>query len=74
MGVGEMPILSEKVKNLLIGQQLTEEAFKEVGKAVQSEIDPASDLNGTAEYRRDLIRVLVPRSLALSFDRAKKGS
>ncbi|PKN84492.1 MAG: hypothetical protein CVU45_08970 [Chloroflexi bacterium HGW-Chloroflexi-7] len=69
-----MPILSDKIKEILIGQEPTEAAFKEVGVAVQSEIDPASDLNGTAEYRRDLIRVLVPRSLALSLERAKKGS
>ncbi|PKN96260.1 MAG: hypothetical protein CVU43_21625 [Chloroflexi bacterium HGW-Chloroflexi-5] len=74
MGVGEMPILSDKIKEILIGQEPTEAAFKAVGEAVQSEIDPSTDLNGTAEYRRDLIRVLVPRSLALSLERAKKGS
>ncbi|MDP3721772.1 MAG: hypothetical protein Q8R09_04855, partial [Anaerolineaceae bacterium] len=61
-------------KEILIGQEPTEAAFKAVGEAVQSEIDPSTDLNGTAEYRRDLIRVLVPRSLALSLERAKKGS
>jgi CO/xanthine dehydrogenase FAD-binding subunit len=74
MGVGEMPILSKKVSEILVGQKPAETIFKEIGKAVQSEIDPSTDLNGTAEYRRDLIRVLVPRSLAVAFDRAKKGS
>ncbi len=74
MGVGEMPILSQQVSSLLVGQKPSDEAFKAVAEAVQSEIDPATDLNGTAEYRRDLIRTLVPRSLAASFDRAKKGS
>ena len=74
MGVGEMPILSEKVSDLLVGQEANDELFKEIGEAVQPEIDPANDLNGTAEYRRDLIRVLVSRSLNTAFDRAKKGS
>ena len=74
MGVGEMPILSKKVGEILVGQKPSEEVYKAVADAVQSEIDPATDLNGTAEYRRDLIRVLVPRSLSVSFDRAKKGS
>jgi CO/xanthine dehydrogenase FAD-binding subunit len=74
MGVGEMPILSQQVSAILVGQKPSEEAFKAVAEAVQSEIDPATDLNGTAEYRRDLIRTLAPRSLAASFDRAKKGS
>jgi CO/xanthine dehydrogenase FAD-binding subunit len=74
MGVGEMPILSQKAGELLVGQKPSEELFKAVSEAVQPEIDPATDLNGTAEYRRDLIRTLVPRSLAVSFERAKKGS
>jgi CO/xanthine dehydrogenase FAD-binding subunit len=74
MGVGEMPILSQKVSDLLVGQQANEDLFKTVAEAVQSEIDPATDLNGTAEYRRDLIRTLVPRSLSTAFDRAKKGN
>jgi len=74
MGVGEMPILSQKVSGMLVGNKAAGELFKEVGEAVQSEIDPANDLNGTAEYRRDLIRVLVQRSLATAFDRAQKGS
>ncbi len=74
MGVSDMPILSEKVSGMFVGQTASEELFKEIGEAVQSEIDPANDLNGTAEYRRDLIRTLVPRSLTTAFDRAKKGS
>ncbi len=73
MGVGEMPILSQQVSGLLVGQEAKTDLFKEVGEAVQSEIDPANDLNGTAEYRRDLIRTLVTRSLTTAFDRAKKG-
>ena len=74
MGVGEMPILSQQVAGMLVGQKANPELFKEIGEAVQSEIDPANDLNGTAEYRRDLIRTLVSRSLTTAFDRAKKGS
>jgi CO/xanthine dehydrogenase FAD-binding subunit len=74
MGVGEMPILSQKVSGILVGQKSSEELFKAVSEAVQSEIDPSTDLNGTAEYRRDLIRTLVQRSLATSFERARKGS
>jgi CO/xanthine dehydrogenase FAD-binding subunit len=73
MGVGEMPILSQKVSGILVGKKPSEELFKEVSEAVQSEIDPSTDLNGTAEYRRDLTRTLVPRSLTASFERAKKG-
>ena len=74
MGVGEMPILSQQVSTLLVGNSANPDLFKEVGEAVQSEIDPANDLNGTAEFRRDLVRTLTQRSLATAFERARKGS
>ncbi|MEI8131230.1 MAG: xanthine dehydrogenase family protein subunit M [Leptolinea sp.] len=74
MSVGEVPILSQKASQILVGQEPTAEAFKAVAEAaVASEIDPATDLHATADYRRNLIRVLVARSLAEAFGRAKKG-
>lgn len=74
MSVGEVPILSLKAAEILVGQKPTEEAIKAVAEAAAaSEIDPATDLHATADYRRNLIRVLVARSLAEAFGRAKKG-
>jgi len=74
MSVGEVPILSQKAVELLVGQKPTEEAIKAVAEAAaSSEIDPATDLHATADYRRNLIRVLVARSLAEAFGRARKG-
>jgi carbon-monoxide dehydrogenase medium subunit len=74
MGVGEAPILSQKALEILAGQKPTEEALKAVAEAcATSEIDPATDLHATADYRRTLIRALVVRSLNQSIARAKKG-
>jgi len=74
MGVGEAPILSQKAAEILVGQKPTEEALKAVAEAcATSEIDPATDLHATADYRRTLIRALVVRSLNQSIARAKKG-
>jgi CO/xanthine dehydrogenase FAD-binding subunit len=74
MGVGEVPILSQKAGEMLIGQKPTEEALKALADAcATSEIDPATDLHATADYRRTLIRALVVRSLAQSIARAQKG-
>jgi CO/xanthine dehydrogenase FAD-binding subunit len=74
MSVGEVPILSQKASQILVGQEPTSEAFKAVADAVaSSEIDPATDLHATADYRRNLIRVLVTRSLTEAFGRAKNG-
>ncbi|MCX6056047.1 MAG: xanthine dehydrogenase family protein subunit M [Chloroflexi bacterium] len=74
MGVGELPILSQKASQILLGQAITPEVIKAVAEAAAAtEIDPATDLHATADYRRNLIRVLVARSLAEAFGRAKKG-
>ncbi len=74
MGVGEMPILSQKAGEMLIGQKPTEETLKALADAcATTEIDPATDLHATADYRRTLIRALVVRSLTQSITRAQKG-
>ncbi len=74
MGVGEVPILSQKASEILVGQPGSDDIYKAVAEAAAtSEIDPATDLHATADYRRNLIRVLVTRSLTTAFDRAKKG-
>ena len=74
MSVGEVPILSQKAVEILVGEKPTAEVLKAVAEAcAASEIDPATDLHATADYRRTLIRVLVERSLTESIARAKKG-
>jgi carbon-monoxide dehydrogenase medium subunit len=74
MSVGEVPILSQKAVEIMIGEKPTPDILKTVAEAVAtSEIDPATDLHATADYRRTLIRVLVTRSLATSIARAEKG-
>jgi carbon-monoxide dehydrogenase medium subunit len=74
MSVGEVPILSQKAVEMMVGEKPTADVLKAVAEAVAtSEIDPATDLHATADYRRTLIRVLVTRSLAESIARAKNG-
>ncbi len=73
MGVGEIPILSNKAVEILVGNEPTKEVIEAVAEAADSEIDPATDLHATAEYRRSITRVLVVRSLTEAFARAKRG-
>ncbi len=74
MSVGEVPILSQKAGEILVGNAPTREAIEEVAElTVTTEIDPATDLHATADYRRSITRVLVVRSLTEAFERAKKG-
>ncbi len=74
MSVAEVPILSQKAAEILVGNKPTKEAIEAVAEAaVQAEIDPATDLHASADYRRSITRVLVVRSLTEAFERAQKG-
>ncbi len=74
MSVAELPILSQKAAEILVGNKPTKEAIEAVAEAaVQDEIDPATDLHASADYRRSITRVLVVRSLTEAFERAQKG-
>jgi aerobic carbon-monoxide dehydrogenase medium subunit len=70
--VGENPILTQAAPRILVGNEPTAEAIVEVAATIaKDEVDPGTDLHGTAEYRRHLVNVLVGRSLTEAFDRAK---
>lgn len=74
MSVAEVPILSHKAGEILIGNKPTKEAIEAVAEAaVSEEIDPATDLHASADYRRSITRVLAVRSLTEAFERAKRG-
>jgi len=71
--VGETPILSKYASKVLVGNDPTEAALADVAAyAAKHECDPGSDLHGTTEYRRQLVEVLVRRSLIEAVQRAKK--
>ena len=54
----------------LVGQELSEATLEAAGRAAAAECDPSSDLRGTAEYKRDLVRVLVKRAARKAAERA----
>jgi len=71
--VGETPILSQYTSKVLVGNEPTAAAIAEVAVGVaKNEVDPGTDLHGTTEYRRNLVNVLVGRSLTEAFARASK--
>lgn len=74
MSLGEMPILSNKAPAMLVGHEFSADLVKTLAEEiVKSEIDPATDLHATAEYRRRITRALIVQSLTEAFDRAKRG-
>lgn len=71
--VGETALLASKPNEVLAGQIATPEAIEEVAAYVaKNECDPGTDIHGTEEYRRNLVHVLVRRSLTEAVQRARK--
>jgi carbon-monoxide dehydrogenase medium subunit len=72
--VSGTPMRAKNAEALLIGQPLTLESVDTIeaaGKAAAEECDPWDDLRGTAEYKRDLVRVITKRAIRKAIQRAK---
>jgi carbon-monoxide dehydrogenase medium subunit len=62
-GVADVPLRVPEAEQVLEGAEVGREAFEEAGREAAKVVDPPSDVQGTAEYRRDLSAVLVRRAL-----------
>ncbi|RPI21736.1 MAG: xanthine dehydrogenase family protein subunit M [Actinobacteria bacterium] len=51
---------------LLVGETPSKELFAEAARAAAEACDPVSDVRGSAEYKRDVVRVFTERGLAAS--------
>lgn len=70
--VGDGPVEARQAAQALKGQQPTPEAIREVAEiAGEADVDPGTDINASAEYRRHLVKVLGRRALTQAFDRAR---
>ena len=63
-GVGPIPIRLRDAEAVLEQKGLSEDAITEAADKAAAEVDPVSDLNGSAEYRRHLTGVLTSRAVA----------
>jgi carbon-monoxide dehydrogenase medium subunit len=68
--VGPTPIQARRAEQGLRGRRPDEAAVREAADLAASEADPAEDLRGPVEYKRDLVRVLTARALRLARERA----
>jgi len=69
--VGSTPIRARRVEAALRGQPATEEVIREAASAVKSEVDPISDIRGSAEYKRDMAEVWVRRVVQQAVEKAR---
>jgi aerobic carbon-monoxide dehydrogenase medium subunit len=62
-GAAPTPMRARRAEAMVTGQQLSDRAIHGVADAAAGEAEPLSDLMGSADYRREMIRVWVRRLL-----------
>lgn len=61
--VAPTPIRAPSAERALIGQPASAEAFRKAAEGAAANARPISDTRGSADYRRELVRVLTGRAL-----------
>lgn len=67
------PIRAKKAEGVLHGNKITDNLLREAGVVASTEAEPISDIAASAEYRRELVRILVARVGKEALARAKQA-
>jgi carbon-monoxide dehydrogenase medium subunit len=54
----------DKAEEMASGQRLDVKLMEQIATEASRAVDPIDDLRGSADYKRHLVRVLVPRALS----------
>jgi CO/xanthine dehydrogenase FAD-binding subunit len=68
-----VPLRAKEAEKRLIGKTITPPLLDEVCQVASQEADPPADVHGSAEYRREMIKVYVRRAAVKALERAKVG-
>ena len=71
--VAPTPIRAKRAENMLKGKRVDEALVEEASKTAADETKPISDVRASAEYRREVSKVLVKRALQKALERAKEA-
>jgi xanthine dehydrogenase FAD-binding subunit len=70
--VAPTPLAVPEVERILTGQPVNDVTFVAAAVVAQEAARPITDMRGTAEYRRQIVGVLVRRALELAVERARR--
>jgi aerobic carbon-monoxide dehydrogenase medium subunit len=68
-GVGPTPLRARDAEGLLAGQRPTRSLLVDAAQAAAAQSDPADDLHGSAEYRREMSGVFTRRALTRALEK-----
>ncbi len=63
-------VRAKKTEDVLRGKPITDAIFREMGEVATTEVDPMDDNRGSAEYKRDMVKVLVRRAAEEAIERS----
>ena len=69
--VGPTAIKAVRAESFLLHKPLDAETIAEAARLAAADAEPVDDRRGTAEYKRDVVRVLAARALRLAAQRAR---
>jgi aerobic carbon-monoxide dehydrogenase medium subunit len=69
--VGPTPLRATRAEAALRGQALTDQVVEEASRLASEDARPIDDVRSTAEYRREMVRVLTRRGLRQAMERAR---
>lgn len=73
-GIGGTPMRMRAAEAALLRRRVDDTALQEISRLVSEELDPASDIHASAEYRMGVGGVLVERALEAALARANGDS
>jgi CO/xanthine dehydrogenase FAD-binding subunit len=73
-GVGERPTRARRTEQALRGQPTSDEVVRAAAEQSITDLTPESDLHASAEYRRDVAKVIARRTLLKAIERSRTAS
>ena len=71
--VGETNVKAAAAEKALVGREPTDEVMAEAGRLAAAAAEPKSDVRGSAEFKKDIVRVFVQRGLKTAVARAREA-
>lgn len=71
--VAPIILRATKAEAILRGQKIDNDRVAKMAEVASTEVDPMDDNRGSAEYKRELVRVLVRRAVKQALERAGSG-
>jgi len=69
--VAPLPMRSPSAEAVLMGERPDDKLFEEAGIAASKDARPIDDFRASAEYRREMVKVLTRRALKLAYEEAR---